>query len=210
VVWLDDAGKASLYADDGTLRPAVQRLVEAGCAVIGADLLGQGEFLAAGEALTQTPKVASPREFAGYTFGYNPSVAAQRTHDLFTLLAAARGEGQPVDVAAFGSLAPVAAAARALAGPQIARAALSTGGFRFDQLRDFRDPRFLPGGAKYLDLPGLLALAVPQPLWLAGEGNGPSLLGDVYRLSENPRQLQVFRGASGDEALAAAEWLAAP
>lgn len=210
VLWLSDAGKASLYASDGTLLPAVQRLLDAGCAVIGADLLWQGEFLAAGETFTQTPKVASPREFAGYTFGYNPSVAAQRTHDLFTLLAAARGEGQPVDVAAFGSLAPVAAAARALAGPQIARAALSTGGFRFDQLRDFRDPRFLPGGAKYLDLPGLLALAVPQPLWLAGEGNGPSLLGDVYRLSENPRQLQVFRGASGDEALAAAEWLAAP
>ncbi len=210
VVWLDDAGKASLYAADGRLLPAVQRLLEAGCAVIGADLLWQGEFLAAGETFTQTPKVASPREFAGYTFGYNASVAAQRTHDLFTLLAAARREGQPVDVAAFGSLAPVAAAARALAGAQIARAALSTGGFRFAQLRDFRDPRFLPGGAKYLDLPGLLALAVPQPLWLAGEGSGPLLIGDVYRLSENPRQLQVFRGAAGEEALAAAEWLAAP
>ena len=72
------------------------------------------------------------------------------------------------------------------------------------------DPRFLPGGAKYLDLPGLLALAVPEPLWLAGEGVGPSLLGDVYRLSENPRHLQVFRGAVADEPMAAAEWLAAP
>jgi dienelactone hydrolase len=210
VVWLDDAGKASLYAADGTLLPAVRRLLDAGCAVIGSDLLWQGEFLAAGETFTQTPKVASPREFAGYTLGYNASVAAQRTHDLFTLLAAARGEGRPVDVAAFGALAPVAAAARALAGPQIARAALSTGGFRFAQLRDFRDPRFLPGGAKYLDLPGLLALAVPEPLWLAGEGVGPSLLGDVYRLSENPQHLQVFRGAVADEPMAAAEWLAAP
>lgn len=210
VVWLDDAGKASLYASDGTLLPAVQRLLDAGCAVLGADLLWQGEFLAAGETFTQTPKVASPREFAGYTFGYNASVAAQRTHDLFTLLAAARAEGRPVDVAAFGSLAPVAAAARALAGPQIARAALSTGGFRFAQLRDFRDPRFLPGGAKYLDLPGLLALAVPQPLWLAGEGKGPSLLGDVYRLSEHPRHLHIFRGPTQNEADAAAAWLAAP
>jgi dienelactone hydrolase len=208
VVWLDDAGKASLYADDGTLRPAVQRLVEAGCAVIGADLLGQGEFLAAGEAFARTPKVASPREFAGYTFGYNASVAAQRTHDLFTLLAVARREGLPVDVAAFGSLAPVAAAARALAGDQIARAALSTGGFRFAQLRDFRDPRFLPGGAKYLDLPGLLALAAPQPLWLAGEDSGATPVADLYRLSETPRHLHLFRGAPKDEASAAATWLA--
>lgn len=207
VVWLDEAGKAALYAADGSLRPAVQQLLDAGCAVIGADLVGQGEFLAAGETLTQTPKVASPREFAGYTFGYNASVAAQRTHDIFTLVAAARREGAPVDVAAFGAIAPAAAAARALAGPHIARAALSTGGFRFGQLRDFRDPRFLPGGAKYLDLPGLLALAAPQPLWLAGEGTAPMPLADLYRLSEAPRQLTLFRGAPAAEAAAAAEWL---
>jgi hypothetical protein len=28
---------------------------------------------------------------------------------------------------------------------------------------------FLPGGAKYLDVPGLLCLASVQPLWVAGE-----------------------------------------
>jgi hypothetical protein len=28
---------------------------------------------------------------------------------------------------------------------------------------------FLPGGAKYLDVPGLLCLAAAQPLWVAGE-----------------------------------------
>jgi hypothetical protein len=28
---------------------------------------------------------------------------------------------------------------------------------------------FLPGGAKYLDVPGLLCVASVQPLWVAGE-----------------------------------------
>ena len=31
------------------------------------------------------------------------------------------------------------------------------------------DPRFLPGGAKYDDLPGMLTVAAPAPLWLADE-----------------------------------------
>ena len=33
------------------------------------------------------------------------------------------------------------------------------------------DPDFLPGGAKYDDLPGMLAVAAPAPLFLAGEGD---------------------------------------
>jgi hypothetical protein len=28
---------------------------------------------------------------------------------------------------------------------------------------------FLPGGSKYLDVPGLLCVASAQPLWVAGE-----------------------------------------
>jgi dienelactone hydrolase len=210
VVWLGDSGKAGLFTTGGALQPAVRRLLDSGSSVIGADLLFQGEFLADGQAFTQTPTVANPREFAGYTFGYNHSVFAQRTHDILTLVAAAQADGRVVDLAGFGSIAPVAAAARALAGARVSRAALSTGGFRFADLRDARDPRFLPGGAKYLDLPGFLALAAPQPLWLAGEGIDPALVADVYRISEKPSHLHVFRGEPADEITAAAEWLAAP
>ena len=36
-------------------------------------------------------------------------------------------------------------------------------------MEDAHDPDFLPGGAKYLDLPGFLLLGDAQPLWLAGE-----------------------------------------
>ena len=75
---------------------------------------------------------------------------------------------------------PIVAAARAVAGNGIDRAAMDTGGFRFGRQTDFRDPQFLPGGAQYLDLPGLRALAAPQPLRLAGEGARPELVADLY------------------------------
>ena len=112
--------------------------------------------------------VANPREFAGYTFGYNHALFAQRTHDVLTLVKFLRGaevgshpRPTSVGVAGFGGTGPIVAAARALAGDAIDRAAVDTGGFRFAKLLDYRDPRFLPGGAKYLDLPGMLALGAP-------------------------------------------------
>ena len=182
VVWLDDAGKSALYGDDGSPRPAVMQLVNGGVTVLGADLLFQGEFLEDGEPLKQTRVVANPREFAGYTFGYNHALFAQRTHDVLTLVKFLRGakvgshpSPTSVGVAGFGGTGPIVAAARAVAGDAIDRAAVDTGGFRFAKLLDYRDPQFLPGGAKYLDLPGMLALGAPHPLWLAGEGSEPAL-----------------------------------
>jgi hypothetical protein len=74
-----------------------------------------------------------------------------------------------VSLAGFGQMGAVAAAARAVTGGAIAKAAVDTGGFRFGQLLDYRHPMFLPGGAKYLDVPGLLCVGSTQPLWVAGE-----------------------------------------
>jgi hypothetical protein len=214
VVWLEDSGKAGLYAADGSLKPAVRRLVDGGVIVLGADLLFQGEFLPDGQLLRQTRVVAEKREFAGYTFGYNHSVFAQRTHDVLTLvkfLREGRGGSQPnpssVALAGFGGTGPIAAAARAVAGGAIDRAAIATGGFRFGQLLDYRDPQFLPGGAKYLDIPGLLALGAPQPLWLAGEGSDPAIVSDLYRAAGKTKQLATFTGAVSEQEGAAVNWL---
>jgi hypothetical protein len=54
-------------------------------------------------------------------------------------------------------------------GDAIAKAAIDTAGFRFTSLEKTSDAMFLPGGAKYHDVPGLLALGAPGKLWLAGE-----------------------------------------
>lgn len=212
VLWLGDAGKATLFRDDEALKPAVKELLDAGATVVGADLLFQGDFLTDGKPLTQTPKVANPREAAAYTFGYNPTLFAQRAHDILTLVQALRAEGSPargaeVEAAGWGSIGPVVAAARAVSGSAIRRAALDTGGFRFGKLLDFRSPQFLPGGAKYLDLPGFLAVAAPQPLWLAGEGKGPALVAAIYRSAGQRDLLHSFTGEASRQETAAAKWL---
>jgi dienelactone hydrolase len=196
VVWLDDSGKAALRS------PCVSKLVGGGTAVIGADLLFQG-----GEPVKRTRVVANPREFAGYTFGYNHTLFAQRTHDVLTIvsyLRNARAGQQPKSVAAagWGSAGPIVAVARALARGAIDRAAVDTGGFRFGKVLDYRDPMFLPGGAKYLDLPGVIALGAADPLWLAGEGSKPELFGT------KSAQLTAFDGDAAQKQTLAVEWLA--
>lgn len=171
VVWLDDNGQAALKNDE------VQKLVQAGTAVLGADLLFQGD----GEPIKQTRVVANPREFAGYTFGYNHALFAQRTHDVLSMVSFLRNakvgsHANPKDVAVagWGQTGPVVIAGRALAGKAIDRAAADTAGFRFGKVLDYRSPMFLPGGSKYLDLPGMIALNESLPLWLKGEGKEPA------------------------------------
>ena len=172
VLWVDGAGKSGLFGESGQPTADVQKLLKAGMSVAGADLLYQGEFLADGKPLERTGKVKNPREFAGYTFGYNHNVFAQRVHDVLTLLAYVKSnerQSKAVDLIGVNGAGPVAAAARAMSGDAFRRAAVDTGGFRFNKLTDFHDPQFLIGAAKYDDLPGLLALGATGPLWVAGE-----------------------------------------
>jgi hypothetical protein len=158
--------------------------------------------------------VENPREAAAYSFGYNSTLFAQRTHDVLTLVRFLRtSEVEPhpsptsVAVAGFGHAGPIVAAARAVAGDAIDRAAVDTSGFRFGKLLDFRDPQFLPGGAKYLDLPGMLALAAPQPLWLAGETSMPHLVSDAYKSHDLAKQLVIFSGDASEMESEGAKWL---
>ena len=171
VVWLDDAGKGSARLPDGTIRPELQEMIDRGVGVLTADL-----FLQDDKKLKQTRVVTGPREVPAYTYGYNHALFAQRVHDVMTItsyLLTPRDASQPVvkkvSLAGFGQMGVVAAAARAVTGGAIAKAAIDTGGFRFGRLLDYRHPMFLPGGAKYLDVPGLLCVASAQPLWVAGE-----------------------------------------
>jgi hypothetical protein len=171
VIWLDDAGKASARLPDGTIRPELQELINRGVGVLTADL-----FLQDDKTLKQTRVVPGPREVPAYTLGYNHALFAQRVHDIMTItsyLLTKRDTSQPavkkVSLAGFGKMGAVAAAARATTGDVIAKAAVDTGGFRFSQLLDYRDPMFLPGGSKYLDVPGLLCVASARPLWVTGE-----------------------------------------
>lgn len=206
VIWLGDSGRAALRGAGGGLSPAVAKLLESGVAVLGADLLFQG-----GEPVKQARVVDNPREFAGYTFGYNHALFARRTHDVLTLVRFLRTVDTPafprpkaLSAAGWGSAGPIVVAARALAGDAIDRAAADTQGFRFGKLTDYRDPRFLPGGAKYFDLPGFIALNAPHAVWLAGEEQVPAPVAAAYRSAPAPA---VFAGAGAQKEIAAVEWL---
>ncbi len=174
VIWLTRNGKAGLYNADGTVRAEVARLLEAGVTVTGIDLLYQGEFTADGKSATRTRTVKNPREAAPYTLGYNDSLLAQRVHDVLTTVAYMwKHEQRPkeIDLIALDpEVAPIAGAACAVSNGSIKSAAVNTGGFRFGKLLDLRDVNFLPGGAKYGDLPAMLSAC--DSLWVAGEESG--------------------------------------
>ncbi|MCH5372713.1 MAG: acetylxylan esterase, partial [Planctomycetes bacterium] len=212
-IWIDGSGKAALFQEDGKPIPAVQRLLDAGTTVVSADLLYQGEFLSDGQPLASARTVGNPREFAGYTFGYNHPLFAQRVHDILTLIASVRhGEQTPeqIELVGLGGAGPWVVGALAQAGGAIERAAIDTGGFRFVDLKSYRDPNFLPGAVKYGDLPGLLALAAPHTLWIAGEnGKVPQLVVDAYDSCGASAAVQAFDGQPETVAMAAARWLTA-
>lgn len=179
VIWLDRAGKQGLFTDASSSEPTpeVRRLLDAGATVIGVDLLYQGEFLADGKPLTTTRRVENPRESAAYTLGYNHSLFAQRVHDILTVVkfvSAHERRSDRIDLVGLNGAGPWVAAALVQSGDVIQGAALDTGGFRFGNVGDVRDPNLLPGGAKYGDLPGMIALHGKGKVLVMGEKNAMS------------------------------------
>jgi hypothetical protein len=176
------------------------------------DLLYQGEFLADGVAVTRTRRVSNPREAGAFTFGYNHALFAQRVHDLLSVVKCLRTfDRRPESLFLAGldkGAGPWVAAALAVACGGVDRAAVDTAGFRFGHLRDLQHVDFLPAGAKYGDLPGMLALGAPCRLWLAGEGaQAPGLVHAAYRAANAEKHLVLFSGAARQRAQAALEWL---
>ena len=51
------------------------------------------------------------------------------------------------------------------------------------------------------------ALGAPLPLWLAGEGNEPSLVSEAYRMTGSNERLTTFGGEASQTETAAIEWL---
>ena len=209
VLWVDGQGKSGMFDSSGQLDAQIQRLIDDGMSVVGVDLIYQGEFLPGDEPMEQTPVVENPRQFAGYTFGYNHTVFAQRVHDILKLVAWVKGDEHSathLHVVGVNGAGPVVAATRAIAQDAIDKAAVDTKGFRFTSLKSFRDPNFLPGVTKYGDLPAVLALSAPHALWVGGESKMPAVTQAVYDATGQGENL-----ASGGERLdvttAAVDWI---
>ncbi len=200
VIWPHRDGKAGLFGENDEPIAAVRKLLDAGYAVLAADLIGQGEHTADGTAWTQSPRVENPREFAGYTLGYNSPLLAQRVHDLLTLVRFSRNQGcTEVTLVGFDEAAAWAAAC-AQAGDTVDRLAIGPSEFRFGSVTDIRDPNLLPGAVKYGDLGSVLALCAPRPVWVAGEV--PELAKAAYAAAGG-----AIAAGKGSDAEEAATWV---
>ncbi len=113
--------------------------------------------LSAPPAMEKTPAVANPREFAGYTHGYNHSVFAQRSRQVLAHIRAAQAEGKKVQVIAeAGSEAIALAAVAAAETGAVTSVQIAGDDFRFADITSYRDANFVPGAVKYGDFPGLV------------------------------------------------------
>ena len=208
-IWVDPRGKSGLYNQESRINAEIQSLIAAGIEVVGIDLLYQGEFLEDGKPINQTRRVKNEREFAGYTFGYNHPLFAQRVHDILSLVRYLRQhetKRRKLTLVGLGGAGHWVAAARAQAREDVDGAVIDTRGFRFGKILDVRDVDFLPGAAKYGDLPAIITLGAPGRLLLAGEGNG-GLIRALYEIADGQENLSIFNAESEDWLDIVTEWI---
>ncbi len=102
------------------------------------------------------------KNFVGYNWGYNRPLVAERARDIQTALVWAKQKSGEVSVTAIGSGAvPVALALAATPGV-CTKAELDFEGFRFEDLKNLADERFLPGALRWGGIPLLLARGLPK------------------------------------------------
>ena len=211
VVWVDESGKSGLFNADGSPKYEIKTLLDAGYSVTSPDVFGTGELVPAGASTPlRNRKVNTNRQFAGFTYGYNHPLFAQRVHDILTLVSFVRGDdhgASKVHVVGLGGAGLWAAAAKFIAGPAIDRTAIDTAGFRFAALTEFDDPQFLPGAVKYGDVAGLLALSAGSEVWLSGEKELPKLTAASWKAAGAGAPPTLFAGEASAKANDAVKWL---
>jgi len=219
-VWLDPRGGIGVLGADRQASAAIAPLLRAGVTVVGIDVFGTGAFATGGTPARNRLVEGTP--FAPYTYGYNLPLVIQRTHDVLAALRYARSLATPtvaagpqpraagaVYLVGLGAEAGTWAALARAAAPALAdRVAIDSGGFRFGSIDAIDDPAFLPGGAKYDDVPGLLSLGAPGPLWIAGEGpKAPAVLAASYAAAGARPALAVSTARGAEVPIEAIKWL---
>lgn len=212
VIWISRRGKQALFDAAGQPREPIRQLLAGGAVVLSADLLGQGEFTPDGQPLAKARLFQDKHwgRYLGYTLGYNYPLFSQRVQDVLSMVAYARAmepAGHHVALVGTEGAGHWVAAAAVQAGDVVSRIAADTAGFRFAELTAFEHPDFLPGGAKYHDLPGMLALCAPQPLWLAGEPEVPPVVKAAYQAAGAPGAITLCSAPPEQRERAAGDWL---
>jgi dienelactone hydrolase len=201
VVWIHPQGKASLF-QDGKLIAAAKQILARKAAILAVDVFGVGE-------LSLDKPLVVNKNYAGFTFGYNRTLLAQRIHDILTATAHAKGyeKVKTVHLVGFDKAGPWVLLARGLCGDSVTRTAADVNGFRFDKVRTTNDEMMLPGALKYGGLSALAALAAPGELYVHNyRGSGSGLwLKPVYEAAGATNKHQRVSAKAADEKVV--EWL---
>jgi dienelactone hydrolase len=120
-----------------------------------------------GEAGSKLPPPVD-QKYAGFAFGYNRTVLANRVDDIVTAVAYARDhlKAKKIYLAGIYEAGPWVVLARALCGDLVQRCAADMNGFRFENTTSTKDENMLPGALKYGGMARLSALCAPGELYL--------------------------------------------
>ncbi len=181
VLWVDGAGLSHLKQADGKWEPAVQKLLDAGFAVASADLLLTGSMADAHNPYVAKLKSPSPshvvakpgEDYAGFLYGYNLSLLAERMNDLDRVVTYLHSQGfKEIHLVGTGDAGVWALLARARWSPdRVSSTIVDLNGFRFSQIDSVLDPNLIPGALKYGGIGGMSAIAYPAPLTISGAGD---------------------------------------
>ena len=199
VVWVHPGGSASLW-EKGKLTPAAQAILDKKGAILAVDVFLTGS--------AKKDRGAIDKNYAGYTFGYNRPLLANRVHDILTAVAHAKGvKGvKHVDLVGFGKAGPWVALARGLCGDAVSRTATDLDQFRFDSILSMNDEMMLPGALKYGGMPALTALAAPHEVYLHNtSGVSDSWLRSAYKAAGQPGNLNWRENKAEDRQVV--DWL---
>ncbi|OYP34078.1 hypothetical protein CGZ80_16255 [Rhodopirellula sp. MGV] len=134
------------------------------------------------------PLINDSRTYSGFTFGYNRPLVVKRYDQLLCVLAASGADSSNIPMRLIGQF-PAAIAAGVFAAEQVDELVLTNPGYRFANVRHYRDADFIPGAKKYFDLPGLVSLRAPHQVTFDS--------GDAFELVE-----KVYAAAGATDAIA--------
>jgi hypothetical protein len=205
VVLIVDSSGAHVFDENNPRHELVNGILASGFSVATVDhhFINQAN-------LDLTRQVENNRDFAGYTLGYNSPQIIKKLHDYVGLIFA---DPQPLPrirflVSTDPESAGLAALTAAVSSGMLDGVAIDTNGFRFANIRDIRAPNFLPGGAKYFDVPGYLSLVDANWLLVVGESEKSlGLVSAVRKVGNGDGSLEIFRTESHDAEPLVTDWL---
>jgi hypothetical protein len=197
LVWVHPDGVDSLWKD-GQVHPAARKWLEADGGILAVDCFRTGA--------TANNKRPGVNSFAGYTFGYNRPLLAERVHDILTALAVAKHHSSTTSISliGFNEAGPWALLAAGLCDGQIRKTAVDLNRFKFEAVDSMNDEMVLPGALRYGGLPSFARLCTQFPLLVhSAEGTGCENLAKFAPAG----QVRVERNRI--EPVAAVEWILA-